>query len=686
MVEDVITVRRAETRWTEQWVVPAIRDQPRLDSDRGFQSQGRALFDFYRSAQAELNAHVRRDVDAWRSGQYVMLGWAAALELLACFAALLIARRRNADLRASIVDPVRGLLGAMESAGRGDLAVEVPASGPLELHQIGVGLRRMTRSLLEQRRAVEATQAEAQRNSAFVELLGTVAAAANEAGTVADALQTVVEEVCAFTGWPVGHAYIRGADGRLLSTDIWHLDDPERFEAFRVASNDPSFDISRGLGAGVLRTGRPQWITHFPERREMPRNHVAEAAGLQTALAFPVILHGEVVGLLEFFSTEHEPVNPESLDMMASVGTQLSHLFEREKSELLLQEANARLSRGIDELEHRNREAGLLNEMGDLLQSCESAEEAYEVVKDISSSLFPGDSGALFLRNPSRTLMEAAVTWGPEAGEHEDFRPDECWGLRRGATYTVHADKAQPTCRHVKTCDTTTVCVPMTAQGEMAGLFHLRLGSQADDAAIARREGIAHQVSERMALALANFRLREKLRRQSIRDPLTDLFNRRYIQETLERETSRALRAGTAMSVIMLDIDHFKRFNDTFGHDAGDAVLKLVAQTLVAAIRTEDIACRYGGEEFLLVLPDATLEQAEGRAEQLRAQVSDLKLVHQGRSLDQVRLSLGVASLPVHGSTWEKVVKAADQALYRAKRGGRDRVMVAHGSTPSQQR
>jgi diguanylate cyclase (GGDEF)-like protein len=129
--------------------------------------------------------------------------------------------------------------------------------------------------------------------------------------------------------------------------------------------------------------------------------------------------------------------------------------------------------------------------------------------------------------------------------------------------------------------------------------------------------------------------------------------------------------------VIMLDIDHFKQFNDTFGHDAGDAVLKLVAAALVTEIRAEDIACRYGGEEFLLVLPDASVEDARRRAEYIRRQVAEVEPVYRGRALDRVNLSLGVATYPVHGASWEELIHAADAALYRAKREGRNRVAIA---------
>jgi len=184
-------------------------------------------------------------------------------------------------------------------------------------------------------------------------------------------------------------------------------------------------------------------------------------------------------------------------------------------------------------------------------------------------------------------------------------------------------------------------------------------------------------VADSVALALANLKLRETLRHQSIRDPLTGLFNRRYMEETLERETRRVARAQRPLGIIMLDVDHFKLFNDTFGHDAGDSLLREFGNFLRAHVRGEDVACRYGGEEFTLILPEASLEVTRQRAEHLRGDIKHLHAQYHDQPLGAVALSLGVAVFPDHGSTGEAVLKAADAALYRAKREGRDRVVVA---------
>jgi diguanylate cyclase (GGDEF)-like protein len=188
---------------------------------------------------------------------------------------------------------------------------------------------------------------------------------------------------------------------------------------------------------------------------------------------------------------------------------------------------------------------------------------------------------------------------------------------------------------------------------------------------------MANMFAEQVSLSLANIRLREALRSQSIRDPLTGLYNRRYLEEMLERETRRAVRAEQGLGVLMLDLDHFKQFNDTYGHDAGDAVLRETASLLLKSVRAEDIVCRFGGEEFMVLLPGADLKTTQARAERIRSRLRELTVLHHGRSLGTITASLGVAEVPQHGTSPQSLIVASDAALYRAKREGRDRVVVA---------
>jgi diguanylate cyclase (GGDEF)-like protein len=179
------------------------------------------------------------------------------------------------------------------------------------------------------------------------------------------------------------------------------------------------------------------------------------------------------------------------------------------------------------------------------------------------------------------------------------------------------------------------------------------------------------------ALILNNAQLREALREQSIHDPLTGLFNRRYMEDVLKQHLSRVTRQHHPLGMIMVDIDHFKRFNDAHGHAAGDALLREVGRLLQNQIRVEDVACRYGGEEFLLIMPGASIAETWDRAGKLRREVKELQIEHEGRMIGEITLSAGVAVYPEHGSTQDSLMRAADAALYRAKQGGRDQAFLA---------
>jgi diguanylate cyclase (GGDEF)-like protein len=239
---------------------------------------------------------------------------------------------------------------------------------------------------------------------------------------------------------------------------------------------------------------------------------------------------------------------------------------------------------------------------------------------------------------------------------------DDCWALRRGRPHLVEQGRQGLVCKHLREpADASAyICVPMMAQGELLGLLHMAITEKGRS--LETRQRFVMTVAEHIALALANLKLRETLRSQSIRDPLTGLFNRRYMEESLEREMRRANRGRHPVGIIMLDLDHFKRFNDTYGHDAGDALMRLVGSTLQRSIRAEDIACRYGGEEFTLILPEASLVDAAQRAESIREQIRNLNVQHRRQQLGGVTISAGVAIFPDHGPTGDAVIRAADAA------------------------
>jgi diguanylate cyclase (GGDEF)-like protein len=371
-------------------------------------------------------------------------------------------------------------------------------------------------------------------------------------------------------------------------------------------------------------------------------------------------------------------------DEIGALGRALNGMAAR-LGGMVVAERDARhaLAGRIDALvAERTHEVELLRRLSELLQVCATADEAYAVMAQLCGELFPEADGAVLVTPPSRDGLTAVAAWGAARPARDRFALDDCWALRRGRIYRVDDAAASPACPHLGApAPSAFICVPLAAQGETLGLFTLAAPRGEADGAEASlgdaRARLAVTVAEQFALALANLRLRETLRGQSIRDPLAGLFNRRYMEETLERELSRAARGEHPVSVVLLDIDRFKHLNDTFGHAVGDTVLTAIGMLLRALSRGGDIACRYGGEEFVLILPEASLGDAWRRAEEIREAIRDLPVMHDGLRVGPIRCSIGVAACPEHGSAGDALLRAADAALYRAKRAGRDRVVVA---------
>ena len=358
---------------------------------------------------------------------------------------------------------------------------------------------------------------------------------------------------------------------------------------------------------------------------------------------------------------------------------------ERRQAAAALEDANRKLTDWVNELEERGRQATLHGEMSDLLQSCLTVEEAYTVIGAFMPKFFPSRSGALGILSASRNHVAIVAQWGNSPPGDRAFPPDQCWALRRGRAHRGEAPGTGIVCGHLNASQSTdSLCVPMMAHGEPLGilqlagdLFQVGAASQMPEALQGSQQQLAVTLAEHCSLALANLRLRETLRNQSILDPLTGLFNRRCMEETLELEFARATRGHRSIGIIMIDIDHFKRLNDSLGHEAGDEVLRALAALLRSRVREGDIACRYGGEEFVLILPEAPLDLARARAEELREQVKRLLVPYRDQLVGPVSVSVGVAAFPDHGKTALMLLRAVDAALYRAKAAGRDRVEVA---------
>lgn len=396
-------------------------------------------------------------------------------------------------------------------------------------------------------------------------------------------------------------------------------------------------------------------ITGKPHRGNL---NAAQGAAYDLAVA-PAIMnaHG-VSGCIATLRNAKIPLNPE-----------------------LLQTQHIQLTDRVRSLEQRLRHLALLSEMEDVAQACRESDELFRVLGGFAEKLFHESSGVLRVFVPGNSTPHVVAGWGEDLPAKLRVDKHECIALRDNRL--SDSTSAGERCAHLSNAADSSLCVPILTPDENLGalqLFSHRLVLEPSGL----EDGIRLQAitaAQYLGRAISSVRLRETLRLESIRDPLTGLFNRRYMEEALERELHRAHRSNSPLSLIMLDIDHFKHFNDSRGHADGDSLLRVLGQFLQSHTRHEDIACRYGGEEFLLILPATPLDVTLRRAESLRDKARQLKITSDTPQLE-ITLSLGVATFPRDGKSVRDLVKAADRQLYHAKESGRDRV-AAETDSPS---
>lgn len=349
----------------------------------------------------------------------------------------------------------------------------------------------------------------------------------------------------------------------------------------------------------------------------------------------------------------------------------------RKEAEQRLRNANDQLTALVAELQRRDAQMLTLNRMHELLQACSTQEEAYKVIALIACELFTGQDGCLAILDASGQHIEAVAPWGNKPSVKPVFSMEDCWALRHDQLHAVTDPQGGLLCRHfVRQPDAGYFCVPLTVQGETLGVLCV-IGTDAwrGEHQIGQQR-LAIAVGEAIKVSLSNLKLQEKLRDQAIRDPLTGLLNRRFLEETLARDVYRAQRHNSPLCVVMLDLDDFKRFNDTFGHDVADSLLRELGQGMREKLRKGDISCRYGGDEFVLVLPDSPLPDAQRRVEQICAMVKEMQSRHGDARAGAMTMSAGIAQAGIHASNPSELLRAADKALYAAKAAGRDSVAI----------
>ncbi len=412
---------------------------------------------------------------------------------------------------------------------------------------------------------------------------------------------------------------------------------------------------------------------------------LCERLGLRSLLCVPVSTRGRLLGFVGLAGVEAEREWPDDeVAIVRVIGDILGGALERKRAEEELSAANLALAAANRVLEQTQRKMELLNEMGELLLTAREATEARSVLRTFLPRMFEGCSGSAHLQGPEvGETLDTVVTWGPSQPAPVPVAIGDCWALRRSRLHLVGGPGEGPACPHAEVAgEEKSLCVPLQANGNLLGLLHLRQArvrpAGVDVAELADLRQVAINTAEQISLGLWNLQLREGLRTQALEDPLTGLRNRRYLEERLSHELRRATRAATPLAVLMIDLDHFKRVNDLFGHAAGDRMLVRVARFLEGTVRTEDVVARYGGEEFTVILPGTRGPDARWVAEKLRKGARRLGGELSGDAGEaRVTFSIGVAIHPDHGATVHDLLEAADAALYQAKREGRDRVLVA---------
>ena len=316
--------------------------------------------------------------------------------------------------------------------------------------------------------------------------------------------------------------------------------------------------------------------------------------------------------------------------------------------------------------------------MREHLDMCVTSEEATQVIRRFFDEAMDVWAGEIWMMNASRNLLERTALWG--GAEHDQtttMDPMDCWGMRGGRPHSVDPKGAGLPCKHFPVPPRRSMCIPLKGSSEIMGVLTTWKMTENTETSWHGYLLRISAISEVLTMGLSSLLMREVLRSQSIRDPLTSLFNRRYLEESFDREVARAARQESTVGLIVFDIDNFKLFNDRFGHRAGDTALIKISEVLRDIIRTEDVVCRYGGEEFAVIMPGAPLSVTIERAKSIGSGIREAAVQEDSRTLDRLTVSLGVAVYPDHGLNRTDLMEAADQAMFEAKRSGRDCVRVA---------
>ncbi|KAJ54319.1 diguanylate cyclase [Actibacterium mucosum KCTC 23349] len=493
------------------------------------------------------------------------------------------------------------------------------------------------------------------------------------------------------------------SDISLLST-ITHNSDIYRFKLFDrtglvlwssresdigTVQSDPFFS-ELVLNGEIVYKHEPK---HASEIDEFELHAVAVDGEMNREVAeiyTPILDNGRVLGAIEFYIdiTNRRDIFANRVQLLLAATSAMGLglmlvvvlvVFRSGRRQLQLLEKRSTAERdGLKSQMRLAREVRLLGELNEWLQSSRSLDELFDMVARFMTHMLPDCSGSVYVYSNSRDVLDGAVSWN--GGSHKDhIHPEECWGLRRGRTYTYGNSEVDFACEHTDPDDKRPYfCFPILAHGETVGLMHLRAKEMVPIEGFKPNQRLAQMCAEQISLAIANVQMRDQLHERSVRDPLTGLFNRRHMTDHMRKLVNRIRTHETTFSLVYLDVDHFKKFNDNHGHDAGDLVLRAVGDLLQRSCQDGDeIACRMGGEEFMLILPEVQQADVLKRTEKLRRDVENITVRYGEKNLPRITISAGIAHAPEHGTDTQELLRVADAALYDAKARGRNQVVVA---------
>ena len=350
----------------------------------------------------------------------------------------------------------------------------------------------------------------------------------------------------------------------------------------------------------------------------------------------------------------------------------------RQKTERQISQTNMQLESTVATLRQRASEAMLLMAAREEMQLCTGPAQAHEATVRYCRQLAPSTCSALLMINNSRQMVEIVAVSEGDTRILDGFPLDACCGLRSGRLRWRKPGQSEVHCGHfLGISPESYLCIPLAAHGDTLGVLYIECPTPQAASEVDNHLESLQQLAEMASMSIASLNLRSRLEHQSIRDGLTNLFNRHFMEISLDREVRRAARNHTELAILMIDVDHFKKFNDSYGHEAGDSILREVAEIFRQSVRAEDIICRYGGEEFVIILPETSSALAIERAEAIRWSVSQMRVRFRTEALREITISVGVAICPGCGSTLEEILRSADRALYAAKHAGRNQVMMA---------